>query len=87
MSIILTVSFVFSLEFSFLHKHKKSTASIESIHCYRFIPDVRKYDVLESHVLATIRVVAMARTWLPRLLRIAEAARQSEMKTKNKVRI
>jgi len=39
-----------------------------------------KYDVLESRVLATIRVVAMARTWLPRLLRIAEAARQSEMR-------
>ena len=37
-----------------------------------------KYDVLESRVLATIRVVSIARTWLPRLLRIAEAAHMSE---------
>jgi hypothetical protein len=39
-----------------------------------------KYDVLESRVLATIRVVTIAQTWLPRLIRIAEAARQSEMR-------
>lgn len=39
-----------------------------------------KYDVLESRVLAAIRVVALAQAWLPRLLRIAEAARQSEMR-------
>ena len=39
-----------------------------------------KYDVLESRVLATIQVTTIAQTWLPRLLRIAEAARQSEMR-------
>ena len=39
-----------------------------------------KYDILESRVLATIRVGALARTWLPRLLRIAEITRQSEMR-------
>jgi len=39
-----------------------------------------KYDVLESRVLAAIRVVAIASSWLPRLWRIAEAARQAEMR-------
>ncbi len=39
-----------------------------------------KYDILESRVLTTIKVVALARTWLPRLLRIAESTRQSEMR-------
>ncbi len=39
-----------------------------------------KYDVLESRVLATIRIATLAQAWLPRLLRIAEAARQSEMR-------
>ena len=39
-----------------------------------------KYDVLESRVLATIRVVTIARSWLPRLLRIAEITRQAEMR-------
>lgn len=39
-----------------------------------------KYDILESRVLAAIRVVAIARTWLPRLLRIAEITRQAEMR-------
>lgn len=37
-----------------------------------------KYDVLESRVISTIRVVSIARTWLPRLLSIAEASRQAE---------
>ena len=37
-----------------------------------------KYDVLESRVLSTIRAVGIARTWLPRLLSIAEASRQAE---------
>jgi hypothetical protein len=37
-----------------------------------------KYDVLEARVLAAFRSVAIARTWLPRLLTIAEAARRSE---------
>lgn len=37
-----------------------------------------KYDVLESRVISTIRAVSIARTWLPRLLSVAEAARQAE---------
>lgn len=37
-----------------------------------------KYDILEARVLSTARVVSIARTWLPRLLSIAEAARQAE---------
>ncbi len=37
-----------------------------------------KYDVLETRVLSTIQAVSIARTWLPRLVRIAEAARQAE---------
>jgi len=37
-----------------------------------------KYEVLEQRVVGTIRVVKIARTWLPRLIRIAEAARQAE---------
>jgi hypothetical protein len=37
-----------------------------------------KYDVLEARVLSTIRVVGIARTWIPRLLSIAEASRQAE---------
>mmetsp|Transcript_59902 Transcript_59902/g.88925 ORF Transcript_59902/g.88925 Transcript_59902/m.88925 type:complete len:993 (-) Transcript_59902:55-3033(-) len=37
-----------------------------------------KYDVLEARVIATIRAVAIARNWLPRLLRIGVAAREAE---------
>ena len=37
-----------------------------------------KYDVLESRVISTIQTVDIARTWLPRLLSIADAARQAE---------
>lgn len=37
-----------------------------------------KYEVLECRVLTMIRLVSMVRTWLPRLLSIAEAARQAE---------
>eukprot|EP00559_Dactyliosolen_fragilissimus_P008571 CAMPEP_0184872304 /NCGR_PEP_ID=MMETSP0580-20130426/41207_1 /TAXON_ID=1118495 /ORGANISM="Dactyliosolen fragilissimus" /LENGTH=1377 /DNA_ID=CAMNT_0027375073 /DNA_START=24 /DNA_END=4157 /DNA_ORIENTATION=- len=37
-----------------------------------------KYDVLETRVMATIRAVSIAQTWLPRLLRIGVAARESE---------
>lgn len=37
-----------------------------------------KYDILESRVISTIRAVNIARTWLPRLLSIAEASRQAE---------
>jgi hypothetical protein len=37
-----------------------------------------KYDVLDARVLSTIKVVSFARLWLPRLLRIAQAARDDE---------
>jgi hypothetical protein len=37
-----------------------------------------KYDILEARVMSTSRIVTIARTWLPRLLGIAEAARQAE---------
>ncbi len=37
-----------------------------------------KYDILEARVIATIKIVNIARTWLPRLLSIAEASRQAE---------
>jgi len=37
-----------------------------------------KYDLLEARVMSTSQMVAIARTWLPRLLSIAEAARQAE---------
>lgn len=37
-----------------------------------------KYDVLESRVISTIHTVNIARTWLPRLLKVAESARQAE---------
>ena len=40
----------------------------------------RQYDILESRVLAAAGVASVARTWLPRLLRIAEITRQSEMR-------
>lgn len=37
-----------------------------------------KYEVLECRVLTTIRLVTVVRNWLPRLLTIAESARQAE---------
>jgi len=37
-----------------------------------------KYDILEARVVATKRAVAVARNWLPRLLRIGVAAREAE---------
>lgn len=37
-----------------------------------------KYDVLEARVVATKRAVAVAKNWLPRLLRIGVAAREAE---------
>ena len=37
-----------------------------------------KYDLLESRVISTIQAVDIARTWLPRLLSIADASRQAE---------
>lgn len=37
-----------------------------------------KYDVLDARVLATLRSVAFARTWLPRLIRVGRAARDDE---------
>lgn len=37
-----------------------------------------KYDVLEARVGANVRAVSIARNWLPRLLRIGAAARDSE---------
>jgi len=37
-----------------------------------------KYDVLETRVISTIQAVSIARTWLPRLVGVAEAARQAE---------
>jgi hypothetical protein len=37
-----------------------------------------KYDILEARVMSTSRIVTIARTWLPRLLSIAETARQAE---------
>ena len=37
-----------------------------------------KYDVLDGRVLATIKAVEVARSWLPRLLHIGTAAREDE---------
>jgi hypothetical protein len=37
-----------------------------------------KYDVLDARVLSTIKSVSMARIWLPRLVRVAKAAREDE---------
>jgi len=37
-----------------------------------------KYDILEARVVATKRAVAVAKNWLPRLLRIGVAAREAE---------
>lgn len=37
-----------------------------------------KYDILDSRVLSTIKTVSFARLWLPRLLRVARAAREDE---------
>ena len=37
-----------------------------------------KYDVLDARVLSTVNAVAMARAWLPRLLRVGQAAREDE---------
>ena len=43
-----------------------------------------KYDVLEARVIATKRAVAVAKNWLPRLLRIAVAAREVEKREANR---
>uniref|UniRef100_A0A7S3L0S2 Exocyst complex component n=1 Tax=Amphora coffeiformis TaxID=265554 RepID=A0A7S3L0S2_9STRA len=37
-----------------------------------------KYDVLDARVLSTIEAVRLARIWLPRLVRVGEAAREDE---------
>ncbi|KAL7576430.1 hypothetical protein ACA910_018232 [Epithemia clementina (nom. ined.)] len=37
-----------------------------------------KYDVLDARVISTVNAVAMARSWLPRLLRVGQAAREDE---------
>ena len=37
-----------------------------------------KYDVLDARVLSTVNAVAIARSWLPRLLRVGQAAREDE---------
>lgn len=37
-----------------------------------------KYDVLDARVLSTIKAVATIRLWLPRLVRVARAAREDE---------
>ena len=37
-----------------------------------------KYDVLDARVISTTKAVDMARTWLPRLVRIGKAAREDE---------
>jgi hypothetical protein len=37
-----------------------------------------KYDVLDARVLSTVKAVAKARLWLPRLVRVAKAAREDE---------
>lgn len=37
-----------------------------------------KYDVLDARVLSTVNAVATARSWLPRLLRVGQAAREDE---------
>lgn len=37
-----------------------------------------KYDLLDARVVATIRAVELARTWMPRLLAIGTAAREDE---------
>lgn len=37
-----------------------------------------KYDVLDARVLSTIEAVRLARIWLPRLVRVGQAAREDE---------
>lgn len=37
-----------------------------------------KYDVLDARVFSTVKAVGMARTWLPRLLSVAQAAKEDE---------
>ena len=37
-----------------------------------------KYDVLDARVLSTIEAVRLARVWLPRLVRVGQAAREDE---------
>ncbi|GAX11403.1 hypothetical protein FisN_22Lh076 [Fistulifera solaris] len=37
-----------------------------------------KYDVLDARVVATMKAVTLARRWLPRLLAVAQAAREEE---------
>jgi hypothetical protein len=44
-----------------------------------------KYDVLDSRVVATIRAVEVARTWMPRLLAIGTAAREDEKRRSARV--
>mmetsp|Transcript_11874 Transcript_11874/g.28787 ORF Transcript_11874/g.28787 Transcript_11874/m.28787 type:complete len:705 (+) Transcript_11874:396-2510(+) len=37
-----------------------------------------KYDVLDARVFSTVKAVGMARSWLPRLLRVGQAAKEDE---------
>ena len=37
-----------------------------------------KYDVLDARVLSTMKAISMARSWLPRLISVAQAAREDE---------
>ena len=37
-----------------------------------------KYDVLDARVLSTMKAIGMARLWLPRLVGVAQAAREDE---------
>ena len=37
-----------------------------------------KYDVLDARVLSTVEAVRLARVWLPRLVRVGQAAREEE---------
>ena len=45
-----------------------------------------KYDILEARVVATKRAVAVAKNWLPRLLRIGVAAREAERRLSQRKR-
>lgn len=37
-----------------------------------------KYDVLDARVLSTMKAISMARSWLPRLISVSQAAREDE---------
>ena len=54
------------------------TAAEESSRTSRASGNQWKYDILDARVLSTIKTVSFARLWLPRLIRVARAAREDE---------